>query len=77
MVEHMKKPKCRWGEDEDGNWETCCAETFFFVDGGPTENRFLFCPYCGGELRAVKWRPGKRSIESPRKQKGPRVVPRA
>lgn len=51
-----KKSKCQWREDEDGNWETACGELFFFTEGGPAENGFLFCPYCGSNLKPVKWR---------------------
>ena len=44
---------CEWTEDEDGYWDTGCGELFQFNDDGPAENRFKFCPYCGGELKAV------------------------
>ena len=41
---------CLWGEDVDeqeGYWESSCGSSFIFNDGGPFENEFLFCPYCG------------------------------
>lgn len=45
---------CRWTPvmefDDDIAWDTGCDETFAFIDGGPTENRVKFCPYCGKPL---------------------------
>jgi len=38
---------CIWEEDEDGNWDSECGDSFVFVAGGPEENNFTFCPYCG------------------------------
>ena len=40
--------KCDWVEDEwDSSWHTSCANIFYFVDDGPKENQFKFCPFCG------------------------------
>jgi DNA-binding XRE family transcriptional regulator len=50
-------PSCRWTEDEDGNWDTACGETFTFIDGGPKENKTRFCPYCGGKLETKPCKP--------------------
>ena len=41
---------CRWTEDPDGFWETDCGNAHAFNDGGPDENQFRFCPYCGKTL---------------------------
>ena len=41
---------CNWGEDDAGVWETDCGHSFEFIDGGPDENGFSFCPYCGKRL---------------------------
>lgn len=44
---------CAWTKDEDGIWTAAChkaagtSPSFCFEDGGPTDNRFRFCPYCG------------------------------
>ena len=43
---------CDWSDDEDGNWSTDCGQMFWFDTGGPKENGFRFCPYCGASLRA-------------------------
>lgn len=41
---------CEWKEDPEGNWDTGCKKYFTFIDEGPAENGFEFCPYCGGRL---------------------------
>jgi hypothetical protein len=41
---------CHWAENDDGAHETSCGETFEFTDGGPKENKFKHCPYCGRRL---------------------------
>lgn len=44
---------CEWRLDDadNGIWESACGETWLFVDGGPIENRMLFCHRCGGILK--------------------------
>ena len=45
---------CRWWLDGDTDvtaYETCCGNMFEFYDGGPTDNKFAFCPYCGARLQ--------------------------
>jgi hypothetical protein len=41
---------CDWAENQDGAYETSCGETFEFTDGGPKENKFKHCPYCGRRM---------------------------
>ena len=42
---------CAWTQDfENGYWETACNNAFDFDDGGPRDNGFNFCPYCGAPL---------------------------
>lgn len=42
---------CQWKEDEaNGIWRSDCGNLFEFTADGPTENKFLFCPYCGGKI---------------------------
>lgn len=38
---------CRWADNGDGGWDTGCGEVWYFPDGGPKENRVMYCPYCG------------------------------
>lgn len=40
---------CEWSEDDD-DWATGCGESFSFVEGGPEENDFKHCCYCGKTL---------------------------
>jgi len=42
---------CTWTQNEDGVYETNCDNMFVFNDGGPVENDFRYCPYCGLELK--------------------------
>jgi len=41
---------CKWTQDSDGLWDTSCGNRFEFYDGGPVENDFRWCPYCGKTL---------------------------
>ena len=46
---------CTWtrNDDEDDSYwaAACCDRLFVFNDGGPVENGFRYCPYCGRELK--------------------------
>ena len=47
-----KKPKnCIWNEDNYEYFSSGCGEAFRFDDGGPIDNGFKFCPYCGSPLK--------------------------
>ena len=50
---------CDWRKDgfhmsEHDYWETGCNNMFQFNNGGPKENHFKFCPYCGKLIEEVK-----------------------
>lgn len=48
------EPKCHWREDDDGTWiPSCGGDAFEFNEGGPVENKFARCPYCGWKLIVV------------------------
>ena len=49
-IRGYKDKVCLWTEQEEGQWETTCDNTFEFFAEGPTENGFTSCPYCGGIL---------------------------
>ena len=53
----LRKPseECKWTEDDANEWDTMCGECFVFNDGGPEANNFLFCPYCGKELKEIEY----------------------
>ena len=41
---------CEWTPDSDDTWNTGCRKYFTFSDGGIADNRFEFCPFCGGAI---------------------------
>lgn len=44
-------PSCAWTQDEDmGGWNTACGETYCFIEDGPKENDYRFCPGCGKKI---------------------------
>lgn len=44
---------CEWALNGDGDYDTGCKNRFQFIDAGPTENHFQFCPYCGKEIESL------------------------
>jgi len=49
---------CTWTLDDydpwqGDSWDTGCGNKFEFTVGGPVENTFSFCPYCGSVLRLL------------------------
>lgn len=43
--------QCIWKcDDIDDYYETACGRAFCFTDGGPVENGFESCPYCGFKI---------------------------
>ena len=47
--------KCVWNEDSDGVWGTACTKTFSFVEGCVVCNEFIFCPFCGAEIKSFPY----------------------
>lgn len=45
---------CLWIWDDDGFYSTECGQTFWFNTGDIKENKFKFCPYCGGKIKEAK-----------------------
>lgn len=46
-----REPYCVWTHDgREDAWDTGCGQKFQFNDGGPRENGFRFCCYCGACL---------------------------
>lgn len=54
----MNKTKCTWKENDDGAWDTSCHNCFELNEGGPAENDFKFCPYCGGSITVRRLKTG-------------------
>lgn len=46
--------KCEWHDSGDEFFSTNCKQAFCFNEGGPIENGFKFCPYCGNEIEEVQ-----------------------
>lgn len=45
---------CLWSEVAwDDFWDTECGNKHQFTFGGPEENDYDFCPYCGGRLEVA------------------------
>lgn len=49
--------ECVWNqEDEESDtYHTNCNHMFTFTEGGPQDNGFEFCCFCGDKLVEVKW----------------------
>jgi hypothetical protein len=43
---------CEWTWNEDF-WECHCGQAFVCYEGTPTENKFIFCPYCGKKIKEI------------------------
>jgi len=48
------RKSCKWTENSDGVYETECDQAFEFIAGYLQENKFRFCPYCGGKIKVMK-----------------------
>lgn len=57
-LERERNNECEWEETEDGNWETQCENMHVFLDGGPSANRHVHCPYCGGRIDEIEFEEG-------------------
>lgn len=60
-----KIERCTWVEEDNdnGTWETGCGNTFYFTDGGPTENEMVYCCYCGARLVEKRENPNEEEDE--------------
>jgi hypothetical protein len=52
---------CNWTPEGGDYWETDCGNAFCFIDGGPSHNSMVFCPYCGNKLVEVPEEDGEDS----------------
>ena len=54
MSELVISEVCVWAEDDCGMYETTCNNSFQFNDGGgPVDNLFKFCAYCGKPIKEI------------------------
>ena len=56
-ADRIAQAACLWKEDEDGHWFTACDNGFTFNEGGPKDNRFGYCPYCGRHVIFMRHTP--------------------
>lgn len=55
-LEAQSEKRCEWTPVDpysESTWNTSCGETWEFTEGGPNENRVLFCQRCGCKVNAV------------------------
>lgn len=47
--------ECIWiYDDVDDKHDTSCGEGHCFLEGGVAENKYIYCPYCGGKIQEKK-----------------------
>ena len=49
----IKNKTCEWTEvewAEDVFWETECGNAFQLITGIPSNNKMVYCPYCGKKI---------------------------
>ena len=48
---------CIWASDcapdLDGHWNTACGQIHVFSNGGPDDNCYNYCSYCGKAIREI------------------------
>ena len=42
--------ECKWAEGAGCEWRTGCGLLYEFYAGGPADDSFDYCPYCGARL---------------------------
>ena len=48
QYKEKNEERCEWSfTAPECAWETTCHRMFSFIDGGPKENRYQYCPGCG------------------------------
>ena len=53
-VKNYKPKICAWVSVDEEYYDTSCDNAFVFIDGGPVDNKFKFCPYCGEPIKVLK-----------------------
>lgn len=52
MGQQLTGAACFWKyNDIHRMYYTGCEHTFYFIVDGVIENRFTYCPFCGGKIR--------------------------
>lgn len=50
ITEGKEKDTCNWELCGESLWASDCGHRFQFMDDGPEENGFKFCPYCSKKI---------------------------
>lgn len=54
-IQATEPSACTWTEDSNGLYNTECGHIFECMEGDPSENGFIYCPYCGDEIEVAKY----------------------
>ena len=49
----MKSTYCTWRLNGDGAYDSSCQAEYVFIDAGPCDNGFNYCPFCGKHIKDV------------------------
>lgn len=51
LTARLTQKPCKWSHDDTHDkWDTSCGEAWQFNDGDLSENRLVYCPFCGGRV---------------------------
>ena len=53
LKELMQVKGCKWTDENDGyfdGYKTACGQIQYFGEGEISDNKYKFCPYCGGKI---------------------------
>ena len=48
-----QEKSCVWINENDGyfdGYKSACGQIQYFGEGGISDNKYKFCPYCGGKI---------------------------
>ena len=48
-----QEKSCEWTDENDGyfdGYKTACGQIQYFGEGEISDNKYKFCPYCGGKI---------------------------
>ena len=52
QLEELVTGPCDWTYDDLYDFfETACGESFIIFEGGPQENKMIYCPFCGKSIK--------------------------
>lgn len=60
LAEEYNNDFCEWKQyDENDIYYTRCEQIHMFIDGGPTDNKYEYCPYCGKRIKVAPYTEGE------------------